>query len=145
VSSGTGSDVLRVENTSELIRDVARFAHRVRMALSFENCTGMEVIVHDRSSQLCALVEQSAFVLLGLQQELDCIGDPQVSLIASRISDNADLYRIEGFRIQVKVGSIKEALVRISKWVSEGGIDACGNVAIGEESGSIVVRIDTIK
>jgi hypothetical protein len=145
VSSETGSDVFRVENTSEIVRDVARFVHRVRMALSLENCSGMDVIVHDRSSQLCALVEQSAFVLLGLKLELDCADDPQVSLVVSRSSDNPDVYRIEGFRIQAKVSATENSLARVSQWVAEAGIDACGNVAVGVESGSVVVRIDTVK
>ena len=84
-------------------------------------------------------------MLLGLKLELDCADDPQASLVVSRSSDNPDVYRIEGFRIQAKVNATENSLARVSQWVAEAGIDACGNVAVGVESGSVVVRIDTVK
>jgi hypothetical protein len=143
MTSEVGRNALRIGSGSEILRDVAEFARRVRMALSFEKNTGMDIIVNDRSSQLCALVEQSGFILLGLHTELECTENPEVSLRVSRHSENPDIYRVDGFTIKLESSS-EDSFQRASSWLSANGIDECSNIMVAEESGSIVVQLQSL-
>ena len=144
MSSDAGSDVFRVENSSEVIRDVVEFARRVRIALSLSKFTEMGVIVHDHTSQLCALVEQGGFVLLGLGSELGLRRDPEISLRVYRDPENRDLYRVEGLRISIRKDSNDVSSEQVSDWLSENGVDACGNITVEEVPNHIHVLIDAL-
>ncbi len=144
MSSDAGSDVLRIENRREIISDVIEFARRVRIALSLEKAGEMEVIVHDRSAQLCALVGQGGFVLLGLKSELGCRGDPEISLRVDRDCENPDVYRVEGIAISLETGPEEVSVSQVSNWIRENGIDECENITITEEGGHLRILIDVL-